>query len=269
MLEVHWSSSSGWSAPVICPVHNFSFNPYNKSLQFGLSSSDGFAVYKSVKGQALLFRPRCNFNRFINSSKELYFPKFEYKDYIKCLEKFIQSNKTWIPNFPSGLFIKPLMFTEEEDLVASACKKVILTMIAFPFKPIYGDGPIKLMLAHDEAKSAHGGTGGSCFPANYAYSMKYLQRALNAGYQDVLYMDSETNVSEASTSNFFMVWSNEKNQTELITPVLRGSVFPGVIRDTLMMLAGANKTLKVKSISLPMKEFIKAGKEKRVMYLVI
>lgn len=264
MLEVHWKPGRGWRQPEIRPLHNFAFSPFSKSLLFGLGSSDGFAAYKSPKGEVLLFRPKYNFNRFINSSREIFFPKFEYIDYIKCLTKLIQANKTWVPDFPSGLYIKPLMFTEEESFTLTPANEIIFTMIAFPFKPIHGSGPIKLMLAHDLAKNAAGGSGGLYLSANYAHGMKYLQKALNAGYQDVLWMDSDRNVTETNTSNFFMVWTNEKNKTEFVTPMLRGSILPGAIRDTIIMVVGRNKEINLRSIRIPMDELIRAGKEKRV-----
>eukprot|EP00826_Nyctotherus_ovalis_P049982 TRINITY_DN6080_c0_g1_i19.p1 TRINITY_DN6080_c0_g1~~TRINITY_DN6080_c0_g1_i19.p1 ORF type:complete len:316 (+),score=36.17 TRINITY_DN6080_c0_g1_i19:61-1008(+) len=269
MLEVHWNDKDGWAAPEILPIHNFSFSPFSKSLRFGLSSSDGFAAYKSAQGEVLLFRPHYNFKRFINSSRELFFPKFEYKDFIKCLGKLIKANETWIPEFPAGLFIKPLMFTEEASLTPSLPSKAVLTIITFPFKPMHGSGPIKLMLAFDEAKNATGGSGGHYLPANYAYGMRYLQTALNSGYQDVLWMDSEGYVTETNTSNFFMQWANAKGETELVTPSLRGSVLPGVTRDTLIILLSKNKNVNFKTALIPMKELIKAGSEKRVFNYII
>ena len=80
-------------------------------------------------------------------------------------------------------------------------------------------------------------------------------------------MDGSGNVTETSTANFFMYWSNSKSETQLITPKLKDTVLPGMVRDAIYSFAKENKKMVTLTGTIPMKELIQAGKEKRVFLL--
>jgi len=43
-------------------------------------------------------------------------------------------------------------------------------------------------------------------------------------------------VTEVGTMNFFVFWTNEDGEKELITPPLDGTILPGVTRKTIIQL---------------------------------
>ena len=263
MLEINWSSKNGWTKPKIVPVHNFHFSPFNKSLQFSLAATDGFVAYKSTAGKIMLFRPFLYAKRLCKTNDELRFPEFEHLELVRCLEELVKADKDWVPDYPGGLLIRPLLFTNECGLCPYPPQGLTLIATSTPFKPPY-NGPIKLMLEMKHAKNVPGGSAGAYLPANYGITLKTLQYAKSKGYQEVLWMDSSRHITETCTSNFFMVWTNKLNVTELVTAPLKNAVLPGIIRDTIIMLAGEYKKIKFRSEEILIDDLVLAGKEKRV-----
>ena len=70
---------------------------------------------------------------------------------------------------------------------------------------------------------------------NYAASLKPLQMAKNAGYDEVLYLDAREDsfVEEVGAANFFAVLKSGV----IVTP-RQGSILPGITRDSVMRLIG-------------------------------
>jgi hypothetical protein len=57
------------------------------------------------------------------------------------------------------------------------------------------------------------------------------------GYDQLLWVLGEDEiVTEAGTMNFFVHWKNEKGEEELATPVLDGTILPGVTRQSVLDL---------------------------------
>ena len=78
------------------------------------------------------------------------------------------------------------------------------------------------------------GTGGVKAIGNYVAGMKPAGEAKSAGYSEVIYLDAaeEKYVEEVGAANFFALFGDT-----LVTPMLTGSILPGVTRDSTMHLA--------------------------------
>lgn len=66
------------------------------------------------------------------------------------------------------------------------------------------------------------------------------------------------------TMNFFMYWTNEKGEKELLTPPLDGTILPGVTRDSILSLTREWNEFTVSEKQVTMPTVVKAIKEGRV-----
>jgi branched-chain amino acid aminotransferase len=110
-----------------------------------------------------------------------------------------------------------------------------------------------------------GGTGDSKIGGNYAPGILPQLEVADKGYQQVLWLFGEDHhITEVGTMNLFVLWKNEKGETELITPPLDGTILPGVTRDSVLSLCKEWK-MEVNERKLTMADLVKASKEKRII----
>ena len=75
-------------------------------------------------------------------------------------------------------------------------------------------------------------------------------------------------VTEVGTMNFFMYWTNENGEEELVTPPLSsGLILPGVTRLSLLELARGWRDIRVVERQIFMRDILKALNEKRILEL--
>lgn len=65
--------------------------------------------------------------------------------------------------------------------------------------------------------------------------------------------------------NLFVLWKNESNELELVTPPLDGAILPGVTRDSILSLARGWNEFKVSERKMTMPELREAIKNNRVV----
>jgi branched-chain amino acid aminotransferase len=110
-------------------------------------------------------------------------------------------------------------------------------IILSPVGAYYAEGfnPIKILVTREHVRAVRGGVGDTKTMGNYAASLLAGQKAAEAGYTQVLWLDGveQKYVEEVGSMNIFFVINNE-----LITPKLSGSILPGITRDSVLELAG-------------------------------
>lgn len=72
-------------------------------------------------------------------------------------------------------------------------------------------------------------------------------------------------LTEVGTMNLFVLWKNESNELELVTPPLDGAILPGVTRDSILSLARGWNEFKVSERKVTMPELRDAVKNNRVV----
>ncbi|PIO24777.1 hypothetical protein AB205_0129350 [Aquarana catesbeiana] len=100
---------------------------------------------------------------------------------------------------------------------------------------------------------------------NYGPTIYVQSEASQLGCQQVLWLYGDNHeVTEAGTMNFFMFWTNEQGEKELITPPLSGLILPGITRQSLLDLARQWGEFKVSESTVTMNDLIKGLRENRV-----
>ena len=113
MLEIDWTLANGWEAPHIKfqnlqmfgqnnqsfsrPYGDLTISPAASCLHYALQCFEGMKAYLDDQGRIRLFRPEMNMARMNRSAARLCMPTFDGDEFLKCIERLIVVDKSWIP----------------------------------------------------------------------------------------------------------------------------------------------------------------------------
>lgn len=265
MLDVLWSSSTGWGKPKIVPFQNFSIHPFNSTLHYGLECFEGLKSYRDTKGHIRVFRSDRNALRMNDSCRALCFPTFEPQEFLKCMDELLKVDKDWTPEYPACIYVRPTVISMTNQLGVHAAREARLFIALSPSGSYFASGvkPLKIKVETEGCRAWPGGTGNVKLGANYASSPKFTEAAEKLGFDQIIWMNGK-NLAEVGAANFFIFLVNKKGERELTTPKLDGTILPGVTRDSVLELAREDKKIKVTERLISIAEVVKASQEKRV-----
>lgn len=158
---------------------------------------------------------------------------------------------TGVPQGGAKLYIRPMLLGSGQQLGLHASPQISLLFFVSPTGSYFqgkAEG-LKLHLERRRSRAARGGTGNVKCCGNYAVTMRPLLDAKEKGFHDNLYLELDTYhnpppgtssrlqqaiLQELSAANIFLVLKTG----EIVTPSLkRGTILPGVTRDTVLTLA--------------------------------
>lgn len=237
MFNLDYSQESGWHNPRIEPYTSFVMDPATMVLHYGQGIFEGMKAYRTAGGNIQLFRPRANFERLNYSAERLCMPRVDEDLSLKALKELLRIEKEWVPSAPgTSLYIRPTMIAMDPFLGVRASLTYRYYIILSPVGAYYAEGfnPIKIMVTREHVRAIRGGVGNTKTMGNYAASLLAGQKAVDAGYTQVLWLDGieQKYVEEVGSMNIFFVINNE-----LVTPELSGSILPGITRDSVLKLA--------------------------------
>ena len=265
MLEICWTHSKGWAAPQIVPTHGLKLDPLNSSIHYGFEGMGVLKVCRDPKGQLRSFRPDL-FAKLVNqTSEEISFPTFDSTEFIKCIDALISADASWVPQRPSWLHIRPTIISLTNQLGVHAPHETLLYVASSPVTNYFpnGDKPLRLWVESSGAHTWVGGCGETGVSARYGIGIKYITEAKSKGFDNVVWVKGH-NVVDTSPASIFFYWINPKNEKELVTPRLGGTLEPDPVRRSVLDLAQTTKSVVAKERDVDIRELVKAHKEKRV-----
>lgn len=137
-------------------------------------------------------------------------------------------------------YIRPITWLNNQNLILSSphtyCEIAIAAWPSFYNSGISGQkaDPLNLTIAH--WKKAPKNSFPNSHKTTASYMVHYLvkQSAVTDGFDDALILDQDNRITEASTSNFFIIKDNE-----IITPKA-GDFLLGITRNTIIDIANDN-----------------------------
>ena len=267
MLDIDWSDANGWGAPRIIPYQPLQIDPATSVLHYGTECFEGLKAYKNSKGQILMFRPDLNMKRLRRSAEAVGLPDFEENELLRCIEKLIVADESWIPTLKGySLYIRPTFIGTHVGLGVSKPKNAKLFVINSTVGPYFPSGlkPIHLYCDEGIVRAFPGGSGDKKIGANYAPGIGHTARLQSKGFNQILWL-CNTYVTEAGTMNFFVYWYNKKGEKELITCELDGTILPGVTRDSILKITKGWGEFKVTEGKYTINDFIESLVEGRVI----
>jgi branched-chain amino acid aminotransferase len=237
MFNMDYDPDKGWHNPRIEPYAPIVMDPATMVLHYGQGVFEGLKAYRTANGDIQLFRPRENIKRMNRSSSRLCIPEIEENGFLEALKQLISIEKEWVPHAPeTSLYIRPTIIATDPFLGVRASHTYRLFVILSPVGAYYPEGfnPIKIWVTKEYVRAVRGGVGEAKTPGNYAASLLAGNKAHQEGYTQVLWLDGveQKYVEEVGSMNIFFVIDSE-----IATPMLNGSILPGVTRDSVIKLA--------------------------------
>jgi len=233
MLEVDYEDGE-WKTVEIKPYQNFSIAPSLAALHYGQAIFEGVKAYKNQEGEARIFRPEGNFNRFNISARRMEMPEIPEEIFMDGMKQLVKLDEDWIPNKPDhALYIRPFMFSSDETIGVKASSKYKFMIILSPTGPYYSS-PMRIYVEEKYVRAVPGGVGYAKAAGNYGAAMFPTAEAKRKGYDQILWTDAFEHkyVQECGTMNVFFIIGNKA-----ITPGLeQGTILAGVTRDSVIQL---------------------------------
>jgi branched-chain amino acid aminotransferase len=257
MFNMDYSLEKGWYNPRIEPYAPLVMDPATMVLHYGQGVFEGLKAYRNQQGGIQLFRPQENFRRLNASNVKLCIPEIDETFALDALKQLLTVEQDWVPGAPgTSLYIRPTVIATDPFLGVRASHTYRFFIILCPVGAYYAEGfnPVKIMVTKDHVRAVRGGVGDTKTLGNYAASLFAGEEAHKAGYTQVLWLDGveQKYVEEVGAMNIFFVIDDE-----IITPMLSGSILPGITRDSVLAL-GKSWGLKVSERKISIDEVIDA-----------
>jgi branched-chain amino acid aminotransferase len=242
MVTIRYRAPDGWGRGLLSPYAPIPLDPAASVLHYGQAIFEGFKAYRQPDGGIATFRPAANGQRFNRSAERLAMPALPVERFVEAADLLIRQDRGWVPPNPGeSLYLRPLMIATEAVLGVRPAKEYLFLLFGSPSGAYFTQGvkPLTVWLCKEYVRAAPGGTGEAKCAGNYAASLVAQQQALDAGCQQVVWLDAvhKRFVEEMGGMNLFFVYKDGAG-SKLVTPKLTGTLLPGITRDSILTLAG-------------------------------
>ncbi len=254
MLQANYEDGM-WHPPVIKPYGKLEITPALNVFHYGQSAFEGLKAYYVDDETINLFRHRDNYQRFVRSCRRLCIPPVDEEVFVEGIEELIKLDHEWVPRQPGNtLYIRPFACAWDHIVAAHVSKNYRFFIITSPVGAYHKD-MVSLTTSEHYVRAVEGGVGEAKTAGNYAASMYPTQKAEERGYDQVLWLDAfeHTYIEEVGTMNIFFLIDDV-----LITPSLRGSILPGITRDSVIKLT-KSWGIEVEERPVSIDEVVQAG----------
>ncbi len=246
-----------WQTPKIIPYQAFSYEPSAKVFHYGQAIFEGMKAYKFIEtGDVYLFRPEKNIRRMNLSAERLAMPQIPEDIFLSALKKLVDLDSSWVPEgFGKALYIRPVFIATENQISAAPSTDYRFMIILSPADKYYS-GDVKVKIETRYSRACNGGIGYAKAAGNYAAQFMPTNKALEEGYQQIIWTDSCNHkyLEEAGTMNmFFRLGDN------LVTAPTGDRILNGVTRDSIITIA-KDHGINVEVRPIEVKEVVEGAK---------
>ena len=236
MFIMNYTEGKGWHDPRIEPFHNISLSPAAMVYHYGQEMFEGLKAYKGADGKVFLFRPDMNAKRTNSTNDRLVIPQIPEEDFVQAVSAVVDVDRDWVPTEPgTSLYIRPFIIATDEFLGVAPSKTYLFMIILSPSGAYYESGlaPVGIWIEDEYVRAVRGGIGFAKTGGNYAASLIAQQKAHDAGFSQVLWLDGVERkyIEEVGAMNIFF-----KIAGKVVTPSLNGSILPGITRNSVLQL---------------------------------
>ncbi len=225
-----------WAEARIEPFHKLMLSPFALCFHYGQTVFEGMKAFRMEDGNVSIFRLQKHHERFNRSLHRMGMPAIPYELFREGMQQLIGLDQQWVPSGKdSSLYIRPLMIATEEKLGVKISDEYLFLIVCTPVGPYYAR-PLRVRVETEFIRAADGGPGYAKCGGNYGGAFLPTQRAIDAGYDQVLWTDARNRefIEESGTMNVMFLIDDI-----LITPALSSTILDGVTRDSILHLARA------------------------------
>ncbi len=237
MLTRTFTDETGWQDAEIQPYGPIPMNLSMSVLHYGQEIFEGTKAYRRPDGKINLFRIDQNIKRFNRSAVRMELPIMDEEEHLEAIVSLIELDASWVPDSPdSSLYIRPTLVSSENTIGSLNANEALFFILLSPVDPYFATGfnPISVFVEDEYVRAVRGGVGEAKTGGNYAASLHATDKAIKAGYKQVVWLDAieRRYVEEMGGMNICFVYGNK-----LVTSPLTGTILPGITRDSLLILA--------------------------------
>jgi branched-chain amino acid aminotransferase len=195
---------------------------YSQSLHYGYSVFEGIRSYKTVNGDARIFKAEQHYERLQKSAAATNIP-FEYsvEELIDITYKLLDKNNLY------DAYIRPLVFLPA-NMSFSFSNESHLFMAVWVMAPFFGEKLMRVMTSSFQRPNPKGFKIEAKAAGHYVNSMLASQEAKSKGFDEALLTDINGYVAEGTGANVFF-----EKDGKLFTPPT-GNILPGITRSTVL-----------------------------------
>lgn len=236
MFLMDYHTGQGWHDPRVVPYAPFALEPSAKVFHYAQEIFEGLKAYRTPDGGVQLFRPTDNVSRMNDSCERMCIPKLPEDLTLEAIKTLVRLDCGWVPDQPgTSLYIRPFIIATDPGLGVHASHSYLFCIITCPVGSYYPEGinPVRIYVEDEDVRAVKGGTGHTKCGGNYAASIRAAERAEEAGFSQVLWLDGvhRKYIEEVGAMNVLF-----KVDGQIITPALTGSVLPGITRRSCLEL---------------------------------
>ncbi|MBR1969543.1 MAG: branched-chain amino acid aminotransferase [Clostridia bacterium] len=236
MFVMDYTEGKGWHDARIIPFQDLVMSPAAMVFHYGQEMFEGLKAYKGVDGKVRLFRPDMNAKRTNDTNDRLCIPNLPVEDFVEAVKAVVKVDEDWIPTEDgTSLYIRPFIIATDEFLGVAPSKTYKFIIILAPSGAYYESGlaPVGIWIEDEYVRAVKGGMGFAKTGGNYAASLIAQVKAHDDGYSQVLWLDGVERkyIEEVGAMNIFF-----KIDGKIVTPMLNGSILPGVTRNSVIAL---------------------------------
>lgn len=227
-----------WKPGELIPYGNIPISPAAGVLNYGQGLFEGMKAYRTAKGNIGIFRPLENAKRVNMGCRRLCMPEVPEGLFWEAIQQVVKDNEAYIPPVGRGaLYLRPLLFGSGPILGVKPTSEYTFLIYVSPVGPYFKGAMsgIHLKIVEEYHRAPQYGTGGVKAIGNYAGGMYPAKLVKAEGYSEVVYLDAreEKYLEEVGAANFFLIKGDV-----LASPELDGSILPGIIRKSVLHMAG-------------------------------
>ncbi len=203
----------------------------SSAVLYGLSVYTVFSV-TLVGDRKLAFRLKDHYQRLINSSKIIGLDGFEenwsYESFVDITKKLIEKNKV-----KKDVYVRATVHVNAEIAgTKSRGLPTILSVFIYDAVPILSSEGCRLKTSTWRRIPDYSIPSRAKVNGAYINSVLAKQEAIDAGFDDCVFLDGHGHVCELSAANIFIVRNGK-----LITPDSTQDLLEGINRDTIIKLS--------------------------------
>jgi len=171
-----------WTNCSILPYQKLTMAPSTLVFHYGQAIFEGMKAFKNTHGDAYLFRPEANIERFNKSAERMCMPAIPKEIFLEGLSQLINLDRDWIPvKEDSSLYIRPFMIATDEYIGVKASDSYKFMIITSPVGAYYSE-PVKVKIETHFTRATEGGTGFVKSAGNYGAALYPAKKAQQQGY---------------------------------------------------------------------------------------
>jgi branched-chain amino acid aminotransferase len=253
-----------WQNPTVKPFGPISVSPAMSVFHYGQAVFEGLKAFRYKGDKINVFRMDKNFERITRSCERLRMAAPEWEHFSEGIKTLIDLDRDWVPEDKyKALYIRPFVIATEAGIRMKASATFKFMIITSPVGNYYKEGinPVSLTTMPEFVRAVQGGTGAAKAAGNYAASLLPGSKAQANGFTQVLWLDAleRKYIEEVGTMNILFVIDGK-----LVSPMLSGSILPGITRASVLQLARDRFGMEVEERRITIDEVFTASKEGRL-----